>query len=54
MTQTKEKVNMSLRLDADTVEQLKAQAAKERRSVNNLIEIAILDYIATRLEPTGT
>lgn len=47
MTQPREsqRIPMSLRLEPDLVEKLKAQAETEHRSINNTIEIAIINYL---------
>lgn len=42
------KIQINLRLPPDLLEELKNQADKEKRSTNNMIEIAIEEYIQKR------
>ena len=39
-----EKIQINLRLKKETIDKLKEQAEKEKRSVNNLIEVMIDKY----------
>ncbi len=40
-----EKKQVMLRLPEETIEKLKAQAEKEKRSVNNLLEVIVEKYL---------
>ena len=40
-----EKIQVSLRLTEDVIEELKAEAVKQKRSVNNLLEVIIDEYL---------
>lgn len=40
-----DKIQVNLRLPKQVIEQLKAEAQKQKRSVNNLLEIIIDEYL---------
>lgn len=40
-----EKIQVNLRLPEDVIKQLKAEAEKQKRSVNNLLEVIIDEYL---------
>ena len=40
-----EKVQVSLRLHEDVIQQLKKEAERQKRSVNNLLEVIIDEYL---------
>ena len=40
-----EKIQINLRLPEDVIKKLKAEAEKQKRSVNNLLEVIIDDYL---------
>ena len=40
-----EKIQVNLRLPEEVVRQLKAEAEKQKRSVNNLLEVIIDEYL---------
>lgn len=40
-----EKVQVKLRLPEEVIKQLKAEAEKQKRSVNNLLEVIIDEYL---------
>ncbi len=40
-----DKIQINLRLPENVIEQLKAAAQKEKRSVNNLLEVIIDEYL---------
>ena len=42
-----EKKQVKLRLPEEKIEELKAQAEKEHRSINNLLEKIIYEYLET-------
>lgn len=44
----------SLKLPPELLERVREQAAKEHRPVNNLIEVAILDYLEKQKETPGS
>ncbi len=39
------KIQINLRLPEDVIKQLKDEAEKQKRSVNNLLEVIIEDYL---------
>ena len=39
------KVQVNLRLPEEVIQQLKAEAEKQKRSVNNLLEVIIDEYL---------
>jgi predicted transcriptional regulator len=39
------KVTTTIRLDFDLVEQLKAEAEKQQRSISNLVSLAVVSYL---------
>ena len=40
-----DKIQVNLRLPEDVIKQLKAEAEKQKRSVNNLLEVIIDEYL---------
>ena len=40
-----EKIQVNLRLPEDVIKQLKEEAEKQKRSVNNLLEVIIDEYL---------
>ena len=42
------KIQVNLRLPEDVIKQLKAEAEKQKRSVNNLLEVIIDEYLRTQ------
>ncbi|MBQ6893543.1 MAG: Arc family DNA-binding protein [Clostridia bacterium] len=40
-----EKIQVNLRLPEEVIKQLKEEAAKQKRSVNNLLEVIIDEYL---------
>ena len=40
-----EKIQINLRLPESVIQKLKAEAEKQKRSVNNLLEVIIDDYL---------
>lgn len=40
-----DKIQVSLRLTEDVIAELKAEAVKQKRSVNNLLEVIIDEYL---------
>ena len=40
-----DKIQVNLRLTQDMIDQLKAEAAQQKRSVNNLLEVIIDEYL---------
>ena len=40
-----EKIQINLRLPEGVIQQLKAEAEKQKRSVNNLLEVIIDEYL---------
>lgn len=40
-----DKIQVNLRLPKDVIEKLKTEAQKQKRSVNNLLEVIIDEYI---------
>jgi len=40
-----EKIQVNLRLPEDVIKQLKVEAEKQKRSVNNLLEVIIDEYL---------
>ena len=40
-----EKIQVNLRLPENVIKQLKAEAEKQKRSVNNLLEVIIDEYL---------
>ena len=42
------KIQVNLRLTEETIKQLKAEAEKQKRSVNNLLEVIIDDYLKSQ------
>ncbi len=46
-----DKIQINLRLPEDVIQQLKAAAQKEKRSVNNLLEVIIDEYLQKQKEP---
>jgi len=40
-----EKIQINLRLPENVIKKLKAEAEKQKRSVNNLLEVIIDDYL---------
>ncbi len=45
-----EKIQVSLRLTEDVIAELKAEAVKQKRSVNNLLEVIIDEYLKKQKE----
>lgn len=45
------KVQIGLRITTDTAEKLKEEAEKQHRSVNNLIEVIIDEYLQKKEAP---
>lgn len=39
------KIQVNLRLPAEVIQQLKAEAEKQKRSMNNLLEVIIEEYL---------
>ena len=40
-----DKIQVNLRLPKEVIEQLKAEAEKQKRSLNNMLEVIIDDYL---------
>ena len=40
-----EKIQVNLRLPPEVIQQLKEEAAKQKRSMNNLLEVIIDEYL---------
>ncbi len=40
-----DKIQVNLRLPEDVIQQLKEEATKQKRSVNNLLEVIIDEYL---------
>lgn len=40
-----DKIQVNLRLPEEVIKQLKEEAAKQKRSVNNLLEVIIEEYL---------
>lgn len=45
-----DKIQVSLRLTEDVIEELKAEAVKQKRSMNNLLEVIIDEYLKKQKE----
>lgn len=45
-----EKIQVKLRLPEEVVNELKAEAEKQKRSVNNLLEVIIDEYLKKQKE----
>ena len=45
-----DKIQVTLRLREETIKELKAEAEKQKRSVNNLLEVIIDEYLKKRKE----
>jgi predicted HicB family RNase H-like nuclease len=45
-----DKIQVNLRLPEDVIRQLKAEAEKQKRSVNNLLEVIIDEYLKNKKE----
>lgn len=45
-----DKIQVNLRLPEDVIRQLKEEAEKQKRSVNNLLEVIIDDYLKNKKE----
>ena len=43
-----DKIQVNLRLPEDVIEELKKEAKKQKRSVNNLLEVIIDEYLQKR------
>ncbi|MBQ3183586.1 MAG: Arc family DNA-binding protein [Clostridia bacterium] len=43
-----EKIQVNLRLPKEVIEQLKAEAERQKRSLNNLLEVIIDEYLNTK------
>ncbi len=43
-----DKIQINLRLPAAIIAQLKAEAEKQKRSVNNLLEVIVDEYLKNR------
>ena len=42
------KIQVNLRLPEDVIKQLKEEAAKQKRSINNLLEVIIDEYLQNK------
>lgn len=45
-----DKIQVTLRLHEETIKELKAEAEKQKRSVNNLLEVIIDEYLKKQKE----
>jgi len=46
-----DKIQVNLRLPEDVIRQLKAEAERQKRSVNNLLEVIIDEYLEHQKGP---
>ena len=46
-----DKIQVNLRLKEDVIKELKAEAARQKRSMNNLLEVMIDEYLQRQKEP---
>ncbi len=48
------KIQINLRLNQETIDRLRAEAEKQKRSMNNMLEVIIEEYLESRQAKNNT
>ena len=48
------KIQINLRLNQETIDRLRAEAEKQKRSMNNMLEVIIEEYLENRQAKNNT